>query len=252
MTCLFVLFAVIDFNDSQRQATKDAGAIAGLTVLRIINEPTAAALSYGLNKEKKTKGDHNILIYDLGGGIISRIFCKKYVHMRLPYHSSYYNFYFPHARYIRRERSDCCWWSIWSQGHGRWHTSGWYVMQNKALGFKHGCFCATINILCCFNIVWRVNAPATRRGTNETQPLAAAFYLRHCSLYSQVRILINVLLISVFKNSLERTRALATSARYKHMNTRNLSRRNFISQDSRPFYSRFYESLGLCLEILLI
>ncbi len=52
------------FNDSQRQATKDAGAIAGLEVLRIINEPTAAALAYGLN-EKKQK---NILVYDLGGG----------------------------------------------------------------------------------------------------------------------------------------------------------------------------------------
>ena len=54
------------FNDSQRQATKDAGAIAGLHVLRIINEPTAAALAYGL--EKKLQRDQNILIYDLGGG----------------------------------------------------------------------------------------------------------------------------------------------------------------------------------------
>jgi len=54
------------FNDSQRQATKDAGAIAGLEVLRIINEPTAAALAYGL--EKKLQRDQNILIYDLGGG----------------------------------------------------------------------------------------------------------------------------------------------------------------------------------------
>jgi len=52
------------FNDSQRQSTKDAGKIAGLEVLRIINEPTAAALAYGLN-EKNTK---NILVYDLGGG----------------------------------------------------------------------------------------------------------------------------------------------------------------------------------------
>jgi heat shock 70kDa protein 1/2/6/8 len=52
------------FNDAQRQATKDAGAIAGLDVIRIINEPTAAALAYGLN-EKKQK---NILVYDLGGG----------------------------------------------------------------------------------------------------------------------------------------------------------------------------------------
>jgi L1 cell adhesion molecule like protein len=54
------------FNDSQRQATKDAGAIAGLNVLRIINEPTAAALAYGL--DKKLSGDQNVLIFDLGGG----------------------------------------------------------------------------------------------------------------------------------------------------------------------------------------
>ena len=53
------------FNDAQRQATKDAGAIAGLEVMRIINEPTAAALAYGLDKEVE---DHKILIYDLGGG----------------------------------------------------------------------------------------------------------------------------------------------------------------------------------------
>ncbi|WP_374018628.1 molecular chaperone DnaK [Paenibacillus thiaminolyticus] len=52
------------FNDSQRQATKDAGKIAGLEVLRIVNEPTAAALAYGADKE----GDHTILVYDLGGG----------------------------------------------------------------------------------------------------------------------------------------------------------------------------------------
>ncbi|PIP80088.1 MAG: molecular chaperone DnaK [Gammaproteobacteria bacterium CG22_combo_CG10-13_8_21_14_all_40_8] len=53
------------FNDSQRQATKDAGRIAGLNVKRIINEPTAAALAYGLDK---SKGDHTIAVYDLGGG----------------------------------------------------------------------------------------------------------------------------------------------------------------------------------------
>src|SRR5262249_58458234 len=52
------------FNDSQRQATKDAGQIAGLEVLRIINEPTAAALAYGLDKKK----DETIAVYDLGGG----------------------------------------------------------------------------------------------------------------------------------------------------------------------------------------
>ena len=54
------------FNDSQRQATKDAGAIAGINVLRIINEPTAAALAYGL--DKNLSGEKNVLIYDLGGG----------------------------------------------------------------------------------------------------------------------------------------------------------------------------------------
>lgn len=54
------------FNDSQRQTTKDAGAIAGLNVLRIINEPTAAALAYGL--DKNLKGERNVLIFDLGGG----------------------------------------------------------------------------------------------------------------------------------------------------------------------------------------
>jgi len=54
------------FNDSQRQATKDAGKIAGLEVKRIINEPTAAALAYGM--DKKLKGDSTIAVYDLGGG----------------------------------------------------------------------------------------------------------------------------------------------------------------------------------------
>lgn len=54
------------FNDSQRQATKDAGVIAGLNVLRIINEPTAAAIAYGL--DKKSGGEKNVLIFDLGGG----------------------------------------------------------------------------------------------------------------------------------------------------------------------------------------
>lgn len=52
------------FNDAQRQATKDAGIIAGLKVARIINEPTAAAIAYGLDK----KGESNILVFDLGGG----------------------------------------------------------------------------------------------------------------------------------------------------------------------------------------
>ena len=53
------------FNDAQRQATKDAGTISGMTVGRIINEPTAAAIAYGLDKKG---GEKNILVFDLGGG----------------------------------------------------------------------------------------------------------------------------------------------------------------------------------------
>jgi heat shock protein 5 len=53
------------FNDAQRQATKDAGTIAGLNVVRIINEPTAAAIAYGLDKKS---GEKNIMVFDLGGG----------------------------------------------------------------------------------------------------------------------------------------------------------------------------------------
>lgn len=58
------------FNDAQRQATKDAGTIAGLTVLRIVNEPTAAAIAYGLDQDKvdKSKSERQIIVYDLGGG----------------------------------------------------------------------------------------------------------------------------------------------------------------------------------------
>ncbi|KAJ1698908.1 hypothetical protein LUZ63_007420 [Rhynchospora breviuscula] len=56
------------FNDSQRQATKDAGVIAGLNVMRIINEPTAAAIAYGLDKKASSTGEKNVLIFDLGGG----------------------------------------------------------------------------------------------------------------------------------------------------------------------------------------
>ena len=54
------------FNDAQRQATKDAGTIAGLNVLRIINEPTAAAVAYGLDKSAGA-GEHNVLVFDCGG-----------------------------------------------------------------------------------------------------------------------------------------------------------------------------------------
>merc|ERR1719494_1138860 len=53
------------FNDSQRKATKDAGTISGLNILRIINEPTAAAIAYGLDKKG---GEKNVLVFDLGGG----------------------------------------------------------------------------------------------------------------------------------------------------------------------------------------
>ncbi len=53
------------FNDAQRQATKDAGTISGLVVMRIINEPTAAAIAYGLDKKE---GEKNVLVFDLGGG----------------------------------------------------------------------------------------------------------------------------------------------------------------------------------------
>src|ERR1700679_340690 len=54
------------FNDAQRQATKDAGIIAGLNVLRVVNEPTAAAIAYGLDKTGKKESQ--IIVYDLGGG----------------------------------------------------------------------------------------------------------------------------------------------------------------------------------------
>src|SRR5574344_632655 len=60
-----VITVPADFSDSQRQATKDAGKIAGLEVLRIINEPTAAALAFGMDKEEQ---DQKIMVYDLGGG----------------------------------------------------------------------------------------------------------------------------------------------------------------------------------------
>lgn len=53
------------FNDAQRSATKDAGIIAGLNVLRVLNEPTAAAVAYGMDKKGE---DKNVLVYDLGGG----------------------------------------------------------------------------------------------------------------------------------------------------------------------------------------
>merc|ERR1712213_128156 len=56
------------FNDSQRQATKDAGVISGLNVLRIINEPTAAAIAYGLDKKNANGKETNVLLFDLGGG----------------------------------------------------------------------------------------------------------------------------------------------------------------------------------------
>merc|ERR1712095_141999 len=63
-----VITVPASFNDSQRQATKDAGVIAGLNVLRIINEPTAAAIAYGLDKKKGQGRENTVLIFDLGGG----------------------------------------------------------------------------------------------------------------------------------------------------------------------------------------
>jgi len=73
------------FNDSQRKATVDAGTIAGLNVIRIINEPTAAAIAYGLDKRTDCDGERNIFIFDLGGGtfdvslltIKDKVFCVK-------------------------------------------------------------------------------------------------------------------------------------------------------------------------------
>ena len=59
------------FNDAQRQATKDAGVIAGLNIVRIINEPTAAAIAYGL--DKKSAGERKVLIFDLGGKVLPPI-----------------------------------------------------------------------------------------------------------------------------------------------------------------------------------
>ncbi|PHT64477.1 hypothetical protein T459_31631 [Capsicum annuum] len=56
------------FNDSQRQATKDAGVISGMNVMRIINKPTAANIAYGLDKKVTSVGEKNVLFFDLGGG----------------------------------------------------------------------------------------------------------------------------------------------------------------------------------------
>jgi molecular chaperone DnaK (HSP70) len=58
------------FNDAQRQATKDAGVIAGLEVLRIINEPTAAAIAYGLDKGIDENKERTVLVYDFGGTVL--------------------------------------------------------------------------------------------------------------------------------------------------------------------------------------
>jgi len=65
------------FNDSQRQATKDAGAIAGLNVLRIINEPTAAAIAYGL--DKKSNKEKNVLIFDCGGKVLPPVVYNPHI-----------------------------------------------------------------------------------------------------------------------------------------------------------------------------
>ena len=67
------------FNDAQRQATKDAGAIAGLNVLRVVNEPTAAAMAYGLDRLdlEGDKGERQVLVYDLGGGTFGTTYASK-------------------------------------------------------------------------------------------------------------------------------------------------------------------------------
>jgi molecular chaperone DnaK len=67
------------FNDDQRQATKDAGRIAGLAVERIINEPTAAAIAYGMNRDMD---DKNILVFDLGGGTFGEYFNPSVVYVQ--------------------------------------------------------------------------------------------------------------------------------------------------------------------------
>lgn len=66
------------FNDAQRQSTKDAGAIAGLNVLRIINEPTAAAIAYGMDKQD---GEKSVLVFDLGGGTFLHFFLILYLYL---------------------------------------------------------------------------------------------------------------------------------------------------------------------------
>merc|ERR550519_1605012 len=66
------------FNDAQRQATKDAGVIAGLTVMRIINEPTAAAIAYGMDKKE---GEKNVLVFDLGGGVFEVVATNGDTHL---------------------------------------------------------------------------------------------------------------------------------------------------------------------------
>jgi L1 cell adhesion molecule like protein len=65
-----VITVPVYFNDSQRQATIDAGAIAGLNVMRIINEPSAAAIAYGLDKASRSGEGKTVLIFDLGGGTL--------------------------------------------------------------------------------------------------------------------------------------------------------------------------------------
>jgi heat shock 70kDa protein 1/2/6/8 len=80
------------FNDSQRTATKDAGRIAGVDVLRIINEPTAASLAYGFEK----KNNETILVFDLGGGTFDvsgtcKLFCEQVLNLR-------YDGHFEHLR----------------------------------------------------------------------------------------------------------------------------------------------------------
>uniref|UniRef100_A0A4W4E8V2 Heat shock cognate 71 kDa protein n=1 Tax=Electrophorus electricus TaxID=8005 RepID=A0A4W4E8V2_ELEEL len=93
------------FNDSQRQATKDAGTISGLNVLRIINEPTAAAIAYGL--DKKVGSERNVLIFDLGGGTFDDFDNRMVNHFVAEFKRKYKKDITGNKRAVRRLRTAC-------------------------------------------------------------------------------------------------------------------------------------------------
>uniref|UniRef100_A0A7N6AT76 Heat shock protein family A (Hsp70) member 8b n=1 Tax=Anabas testudineus TaxID=64144 RepID=A0A7N6AT76_ANATE len=93
------------FNDSQRQATKDAGTISGLNVLRIINEPTAAAIAYGL--DKKVGSERNVLIFDLGGGTFDDFDNRMVNHFISEFKRKYKKDISDNKRAVRRLRTAC-------------------------------------------------------------------------------------------------------------------------------------------------